>query len=259
MGFKLGNEKRKINMPNGKTPVFRRDLEPGIKAEANNDGSIFVDKSLPVNSNPFRRAIAHELGHMRDMETGRADYGDDWVEWEGKIYIRKTINDEKVIDGPAGRLPEGHPDHPWEASAIKAEEDKVNISRGSNGLEAEVDDGDSPMKWGFGKKLLKGIKNVAQNNPVSMGVRALKGENPIKITGAERREGGGDPCAACEEQSEGGDARDKATKARDKIKEMMKSGSLAGSMIGGGIGGGGFFGAGFAFEKLKAKMEEEDA
>ena len=26
-----------------------------------------------------------------------------------------------MIDGPAGRLPEGHPDHPWEAEAIAAE------------------------------------------------------------------------------------------------------------------------------------------
>ena len=256
MGFKLGNEKRKINMPNGKTPVFRRDLEPGIKAEANNDGSIFVDKSLPVNSNPFRRAIAHELGHMRDMETGRADYGDDWVEWEGKIYIRKTINDEKVIDGPAGRLPEGHPDHPWEASAISAEEDDVNISRGSNGLEAEVDDSESPLK--FWKKFKKAAKFAVQNNPISMGVRAIKGDDVIRTDGMGGEAGGegvqADACAACEEQSEGGDPRDKASKARAKIKEMMKSGELASPP-----GMGGMFGHGFAFERLKQKIEEENA
>ena len=27
-----------------------------------------------------------------------------------------------MIDGPAGRLPEGHKDHPWEQEAIAAEE-----------------------------------------------------------------------------------------------------------------------------------------
>ena len=30
----------------GKTPVIRKDLEGGVIAEANNDGSIYVDKSV---------------------------------------------------------------------------------------------------------------------------------------------------------------------------------------------------------------------
>ena len=42
--------------------------------------------------------------------------------WEDKIYLRREINGKPVIDGPAGRLPEGHEDHPWEAEAIEAEE-----------------------------------------------------------------------------------------------------------------------------------------
>ena len=41
--------------------------------------------------------------------------------WEGKIYLRKEENGELVIDGPSGKWPEGHPDHPWEAEAIQAE------------------------------------------------------------------------------------------------------------------------------------------
>ena len=47
---------------------------------------------------------------------GRAAYGDNWVMYEGKIYMRKN----GMIDGPAGRLPEGHPDHPWEKEAKQA-------------------------------------------------------------------------------------------------------------------------------------------
>ena len=43
--------------------------------------------------------------------------------WEDKIYFRKEINGEMVIDGPAGRLPEGHEDHPWEQVAIEAEDE----------------------------------------------------------------------------------------------------------------------------------------
>ena len=60
---------------------------------------------------------------MEDMETGRAQYGDNWVMWEDKIYFRKEIEGEMVIDGPAGRLPEGHEDHPWEQVAIEAEDE----------------------------------------------------------------------------------------------------------------------------------------
>ena len=39
----------------------------------------------------------------------------------GKSYFRKTDNGTPVIDGPNGRWPEGHPNHPWEAEAIQAE------------------------------------------------------------------------------------------------------------------------------------------
>ena len=69
----------------------------------------------------FNRVIKHEMAHIKQMEEGRADYGDNWVMWEGKIYIRKDENGEPIIDGPNGKWPEGHPNHPWEAEAIQAE------------------------------------------------------------------------------------------------------------------------------------------
>ena len=123
MGFKLGDEKRKLRTPED-TPILRKKLGDGIDAEANNDGSIYVDSNIPVDSAKYKRAIRHEMKHKEDMETGRAGYGENWVMWEGDIFFRKTINGEKFIDGPAGRLPEGHPDHPWEQSAIAAEKNK---------------------------------------------------------------------------------------------------------------------------------------
>ena len=122
MAFKLRNEKRKYNGPSD-PPIYRKDLEGGIVAEANNDGSIFVNKNVPVNSKKFKRAIKHEMQHMKDMESGRSAYGDDWVMWEDDIFFRREINGEKVIDGPNGRWPEGHKNHPWEKVAIKAEKE----------------------------------------------------------------------------------------------------------------------------------------
>ena len=126
MAFKLGKETRGIKGPShisGDTPVFRKKLENGISAEANMDGSIFVDSSISTNSTKFKKIIKHEMSHKEDIETGRAAYGDEWVMWEDNIYFRKEVDGEKVIDGPNGRWPEGHENHPWEVKAINAEKE----------------------------------------------------------------------------------------------------------------------------------------
>ena len=120
MAFKLGNEKRGFKGPNN-TPVFRKNLEDGVQAEANMDGSIVVNSNIPVDSKKFKQAIRHEAKHVEQIETGEAAYGDEWVMWQGDIFFRKEINGEKVIDGPNGRWPEGDPHHPWEQEAIEAE------------------------------------------------------------------------------------------------------------------------------------------
>ena len=255
MAFKLGSEKRKMNIPGGKTPVFRKKLEKGIKAEANNDGSIFVDKSVPVNSKAFKEALSHELGHIKDMESGRANYGDNHVEWEGKIYLRKTVDGEKVIDGPAGRLPEGHPDHPWEKSAIKAENKDINVSNKDGNMEVEFSE-DSPMK--FLKNLGRTVRNIARNTPISMGVRALKGDDIIKMDGKSEGEGQMvDPCEACKEnESQDVDARSQAQKKAERFKKLLSQG---GSFLGGASSGGGMLGAGMAFERIKESIENDDA
>ena len=49
MGFKLGREKRQ-NRNSKDTPIFRKNLESGIMGEANMDGSIHIDKSVPKGS-----------------------------------------------------------------------------------------------------------------------------------------------------------------------------------------------------------------
>ena len=125
MAFKLGSESRSNSGAWKKSKVIKKnDLERGVLAEANNDGTIHVDSNIPEDSKLYQRVIRHERKHMEDMENGRADYGDDWVEWDGNIYFRREIAGVPMIDGPAGRLPEGHADHPWEQSAIKAEKDE---------------------------------------------------------------------------------------------------------------------------------------
>lgn len=128
MAFKLGDESRKWNMPKegGMFKMNTHRNDPNIKrerldentfAEANMDGSISVDDSVDLDSAFGKRVVKHESEHIDQIQSGRASYGEGHVMWEGKIYFRNN----GMIDGPNGRLPEGHPNHPWEQEAIQAE------------------------------------------------------------------------------------------------------------------------------------------
>ncbi len=132
MPFKLGSEKRgfknhenvsfsgsSFNMNNIK--IVKEPLEDSTVAEARNDGTIAINSNRYHSPHELRRTIKHEMKHMEDIACGKADYGDNWVMWEGKIYVRKEENGKLIIDGPNGKWPEGHPNHPWEAEAIQAE------------------------------------------------------------------------------------------------------------------------------------------
>mgnify|MGYP001261714810 CR=1 FL=1 len=120
MAFKLGSEKRGFKGPKD-TPILRTDLKGSVQGEANNDGTIMIDSNIPVDSKKFEKAVKHEMKHIEQMETGKAAYGEDWVMWKDDIFFRKKINGISVIDGPNGRWPDGHPNHPWEQEAIQAE------------------------------------------------------------------------------------------------------------------------------------------
>ena len=116
MPFKLGCEKRDIKSSKN-VKIIRSPLDKGTSAEAKNDGTIVIDPSIPRGSAEERRVIKHEVQHVKDMQSGRAGYGDNWVMLEYKIYVRKN----GYIDGPNGRWPEGDANHPWEQVAIAAE------------------------------------------------------------------------------------------------------------------------------------------
>jgi len=122
MAFKLGREKRDFKIP-GKTKIFRKKLDGDTLAEANMDGTMNIDPSIDLSSKFGKRVIKHEQQHLDDIESGRAGYNDNVVMWEGKLYMRRKIDGEDVIDGPNGRWPEGHNNHPWEQSAIQAEKE----------------------------------------------------------------------------------------------------------------------------------------
>ena len=101
MAFKLGSESRKINYGTTKnrfdrdsdasipgTPVIRKKLERGVKAEANIDGSIFLDESVEPGSQQEKAILLHEMKHLVDMKTGKLSYTDESI---SKNKNRKTF------------------------------------------------------------------------------------------------------------------------------------------------------------------------
>ncbi|MAJ56846.1 MAG: hypothetical protein CMI74_02070 [Candidatus Pelagibacter sp.] len=88
----------------GKIPVIKKELEEGVIAEANRDGSIYVDKDIKKNSPLEKEAIAHEKVHLDQMQRGDLDYDDNSVYWKGKKYSRQKMN-------------EGSKQLPWEKEA----------------------------------------------------------------------------------------------------------------------------------------------
>ena len=92
------------------TPVFEKKLDKGIMAEANRDGTIFVDKSLsPLQK---KNAVEHEKVHLQQMQQGRLQYDNATVTWKkdtkspARVYTRQT-------------MPEGARGLPWEAEAYQ--------------------------------------------------------------------------------------------------------------------------------------------
>ena len=118
MTFKLGNEKRQYR--NSKdTPIIKKNLEKGVMAEANMDGSIFVDHKVDLNSKEGKKTVAHEMQHIKDMKSGKAAYTDDYVRWNKTTHPRK----DGKIQYKGKWYQEGDNALPWEKKAVKAEED----------------------------------------------------------------------------------------------------------------------------------------
>ena len=116
MGFKMTPPSFKEESSKEEFTVIRKGLGDGIAGEANNDGTIFVDKNIPNGSIQEKEIIAHEGQHMKDMKEGILDYEDNSIEWMGKKYERK----DGMIKYNGAWLEEGYKDFPWEKRAYKA-------------------------------------------------------------------------------------------------------------------------------------------
>jgi len=135
MGFKLGTErgnyavsgeirnKMKFHQEAGGdasvpgTPVIRRPLEPGVRGEANMDGSIYISDEIIPDSHEERQVINHEMRHATDIKIGKLEYGDYHVKWNGETFPRETINGIDCICVEGEWKETGSHDFPWENEA----------------------------------------------------------------------------------------------------------------------------------------------
>ena len=110
MGFKLRNTISTLlgineELSSYTHPVFEKNLEDGVIAEANRDGTTFVNKN--ASKEKKKESIAHENVHHEQMRRGDLNYDEQNVYWKGKIFPR----------GP--KMMEGAKNLPWEAEAYK--------------------------------------------------------------------------------------------------------------------------------------------
>ena len=120
-------------MRNKALPGFVRHIKPiaiehaeladGINAEAISEDKIVINKKIPKDSELYRRAVAHETHHVKEMQDGRIAYSKDWVRDGDQVFPRKN---GKIKQGSAWNM-EGSAAFPWERRAIKTEEDARDI------------------------------------------------------------------------------------------------------------------------------------
>ena len=90
------------------TPVFEKQLDKGIDAEANRDGTIFVQKGL--SQKKINSAVEHEKVHLDQMAQGRLDYTNGNVMWKPTTKSPMKLYSRSI-------MAEGAKNLPWEKEA----------------------------------------------------------------------------------------------------------------------------------------------
>lgn len=101
-------------------PVFEKKLADGIIAEANRDGTTFVDPN--VSPAKKKEAVAHENVHHEQMQQGRLNYNNEEVTWkkDTKSPTRVYKRDQgTLIAMDSGEKDSEGGDFEWEREAYK--------------------------------------------------------------------------------------------------------------------------------------------
>ena len=110
--FKKKKRKTKKKEDQGTFGNPFKKLEDGVLGKAHKDGTIEIKEGLSPAKK--KEVIAHEKKHLADMKSGKLDYDDQNVYWDGKPYPR--LQGKKIVYNGVAYL-EGHKKLPWEKSA----------------------------------------------------------------------------------------------------------------------------------------------
>ena len=116
MGFKLSqpnfhnSDQENVDEVIRSLDVQQKPLDEDVIAEANNDGSMYIDDNVDIYSEEGKAAIAHEQVHHDQMKRGDLNYDEDFVYWKDTVYPREGMN-------------EGSENLAWEKEAYEKEED----------------------------------------------------------------------------------------------------------------------------------------
>lgn len=101
-------------------PVFEKNLDQGVIAEANRDGTTFVDSK--ASDKQKKEAISHENVHHDQMVQGRLQYNNEEVTWKkdtkspARVYKRVG---GALFSSAGKKLIEGDSSFEWENEAYK--------------------------------------------------------------------------------------------------------------------------------------------
>ena len=113
--------KFKLKAPYGIDPVARYEVpftpdnvgdDNGLVAKANDNGTMIVNKNIPLNSKLRKEAESHEDHHLKDMMDGKLAYDDD------AVYHNLDGKGVKRVDRK--NFNESDKSLPWEKDAYKA-------------------------------------------------------------------------------------------------------------------------------------------
>ena len=116
MGFKLSqpnfhnSDQENVDEVIRSLDVQQKPLDEDVIAEANNDGSMYIDDNVDIYSEEGKAAIAHEQVHHDQMKRGDLNYDEDFVYWKDTAYPREGMN-------------EGSENLAWEKEAYEKEKD----------------------------------------------------------------------------------------------------------------------------------------
>jgi hypothetical protein len=100
-------------------PVFEKSLDNGVIAEANRDGTTFINKN--VSAQQKKEAVDHENVHHDQMLQNRLQYSNEEVIWkkDTRSPARKYERVGGALFSAGQKLQEGHASFEWEDEAYK--------------------------------------------------------------------------------------------------------------------------------------------